>query len=168
MEEDRAFVKSLEGKTPAERVAAIKARHEQERQAAAQRQAASGETVKPEDPVMAQRRAEMEAKMKARMEENRAFVKSLEGKTPAERVAAIKARHEQERQAAAQRQAASGETVKPEDPAMAQRRAEMEAKMKARMEEDRAFVKSLEGKTPAERVAAIKTRHQQELLTHKN
>jgi len=118
---------------------------------------------KIEDPRMAQQRAEMEAEMKTRMEAERAFIKTLEGKTPEERVAAIKARHEQHRQAAEQKSGAGkSEPARMEDPRMAKQRAEMEAEMKTRMEAERAFIKTLEGKTPEERVAAIKARHEQQ------
>ena len=164
MEAERAFIKTLEGKTPEERVAAIKARHEQHRQAAEQKSGAGkSEPARMEDPRMAKQRAEMEAEMKTRMEAERAFIKTLEGKTPEERVSAIKSRHEQQRQAAAQKSGAGkSEPARIEDPRMAKQRAEMEAEMKTRMEAERAFIKTLEGKTPEERVAAIKARHEQQ------
>gem|GEM_PF-6928537 len=134
LEVDRAFFKSLEGKNPSEREAAIKARHEKDRPA------------DPVDPAVLQRREEIKKEIQARLEADRAFFKSLEGKTPSEREAAIKARHEKDRPA------------DPVDPAVLQRREEIKKEIQARLEADRAFFKSLEGKTPAEREAAIKAR----------
>ena len=166
MEAEIAFLKSLENKTPDERAAARKARREEKRRLAQQQAAqriALIESVKVERSGMIKPGTEMDAAGKARMEENRAFVKSLEGKTPVERVAAVQARYERQQQAAAQRQAASGEPAQAEDPVIAKRRAEIKERIKARMEADRVFLKSLEGKTPAERAAAIKARREEKL-----
>ena len=134
-----------------------------------------------EDPAAAQRRAEMDAKIKARMEAENAFRKSLEGKTPAEQEAALSAHRDQQKQeAAAAREQQHQDAVARLKETLAKnttmtdaqkadqvnqfeknyrdnltKQEQRQKEAAARMEAENAFRKSLEGKTPAEREAAL-------------
>jgi hypothetical protein len=110
MQIDRVFIKRPEEKNSPRRESAFKAHHEH-------LNSAGLEALR-----VTRQRAEIEKEIRIRMESERAFMRSLEGRSLYERKTAIKARHEQQRAAESM------------DSRVIRQRAEIEREMKARIE----------------------------------